>query len=295
MTPSRTIRLGYSSCPNDTLIFHALASGAIDTGGMRLRVSMADIEELNRKALRGELEMTKVSFHAFALLRDRYTLLSSGAALGRGCGPLVVSARPLTPEDLRLGASRLRIAVPGPLTTAALLIRLYAPEAGDLLPCRFDRIFDLVLDGRADAGVIIHEGRFTFEARGLRKVIDLGEWWESETGLPLPLGGIAAARSLGDARIADASRWMRASVLAGMARPPAAMEYVRSHARELDDAVIASHIDLYVNRFTVELGDEGRRAVDAMLRMIAERGIAPADRGAPPPASPDAAPPQYPG
>jgi 5,8-dihydroxy-2-naphthoate synthase len=273
--PSEQLTLGFSPCPNDTFIFSALAGGAIDTGGIRFRTVIEDVEVLNRRALHRELDVTKVSFHAFALLREHYHLLGSGAALGRGCGPLVVAREPLEPADLAAHPDRFRIAIPGELTTAALLLRLFAPGARRLVVCPFDRIFDAVRSSRADAGVIIHEGRFTYRDRGLHKVIDLGEWWETTTGLPIPLGGIIASRALGAERVRAIEGWVRRSVLEARQRPETVREFVRSHAQEMAEDVIRAHIDLYVNEFTVDLGAEGMRAVEALLRMAEERGIVP--------------------
>ena len=271
--PSGELTLGFSPCPNDTFIFSALAGGLIDTGGVRIRPVIEDVEVLNRRALHRELDVTKVSFHAFALAREHYQLLDSGAALGRGCGPLVVARRAIDPTDLAARPERFRIAIPGELTTAALLLRLFAPGARRLVVCPFDRIFDALLESRADAGVIIHEGRFTYRARGLEKVIDLGEWWEATTGLPIPLGGIIASRALGAERIREVGGWVRRSVRSARERPEAVGEFVRAHAQEMAEDVIQAHIDLYVNEFTVDLGTEGMKAVDALLRMAEERGI----------------------
>jgi len=267
------ISLGYSPCPNDTFIFCALSEGRVDTGGTRVRTVLADVEALNLAAKRRELDVTKISFHAFAHLRDRYALLSAGAALGRGCGPLLVAREPLDPSTLRGRGPGPWIAIPGELTTAALLLRLYAPGLSRFLVLPFDRIFDAVGSGRAEAGLIIHEGRFTYSTRGLVKVIDLGEWWEKETGMPLPLGGIIAARDLGPERIREIEGWVRESVRRARRRPEEAMGYVRAHAQEMEDPVIRSHIDLYVNDFTGDLGEEGRRAVEALFSMAEARGI----------------------
>ena len=265
--PAPGITLGYSPCPNDTFVFCALACGRIDTGGVQIRTVLDDIEGLNRRALAAELDVTKVSFHAWVHLQKDYALLRSGAALGRGCGPLVVSRKPLSADALAADRGRLRIAIPGELTTAALLLRLFAPGARDFLVCPFHGIFDAVLEGRADAGVIIHESRFTYAARGLSKVVDLGQWWEAGTGLPIPLGAIIARRTLGPRRIAEIESWVRASVLEARRDPAATASYVRAHSQEMDEEVLRSHIGLYVNEFTVDLGQEGERAVEALMGM----------------------------
>ncbi len=268
-----TIRLGFSPCPNDTFIFGALLAGKIATDGVRIEPVIEDVEALNRRALRGELEATKISFHAFGHIRDRYALLGAGSALGRGCGPLVVAREPMEPEALRRG--KVRIAIPGELTTAALLLRLFAPLAGDFIVCPFHEVFDAVASGRADAGAIIHEGRFTYRARGLHQVIDLGEWWEAETGLPLPLGGILARRDLGTDAIGRLGLWVRRSVESARKDPSIVWEFVRRNAQEMEESVIRAHIELYVNDWTVELGGEGRRAVAALIGEAEKKGIVP--------------------
>ena len=265
MMPERELSLGISSCPNDTFAFCALVDGRVDTGGSKIRVVMEDVEALNLRALKGELDITKLSFAAYAQFEREYALLSAGAALGRGCGPLLVT-RAKNHAELLSPTARPCIAIPGRLTTAALLFRLFAPHVDRFLVCPFDQIFDKVTSGEADGGVIIHEGRFTYAARGLRSVVDLGDWWEKETGLPIPLGAIAARRSLGEAAIRRIESWVRQSVLLARANPGSTDEYVRRYAQEMDEAVIRAHIGLYVNDFTVDLGVEGRRAVDALLK-----------------------------
>ena len=191
---TRTLTLGYSPCPNDTFIFHALVHGLVPTPGFAVRERLEDVETLNRLALEGVLDLTKVSCHALGHLRDRYALLRSGGALGRGCGPLVVAAAPTTMAELR----GRRIAIPGAMTTANLLLQLYGEGFADVVPLPFDRIMPALKAGAADAGVIIHESRFTYRAAGFHAVLDLGAWWEAETGLPIPLGGILARRDLGE-------------------------------------------------------------------------------------------------
>jgi 1,4-dihydroxy-6-naphthoate synthase len=272
------ISLGYSPCPNDTFIFCALAEGRVDTGGVPVRIVLDDIEGLNRRALEGELEATKVSFHAYGHLRREWALLRSGAALGRGCGPLVVSRRPLAAEELASDRGGLRVAIPGELTTAALLLRLFAPGLRRFVVRPFHAILDAVLDGSADAGAIIHESRFTYTGRGLRQVADLGAWWEAATGLPIPLGAIIARRDLGPERIAALEGWVRASVVEARRDPEATRAYVRAHAQEMDEAVLRAHIALYVNEFTVDLGEEGLRAVEVLLARAEEREIIPRAR-----------------
>lgn len=273
----RTLTLGYSPCPNDTFIFHALVHGVVDAGGMRFTERLEDVETLNRLAAGAELDVTKISYGAApALLRD-YVLLRSGGALGRGCGPLVVAREPLTREEL---AGR-RIAIPGRNTTANLLLRLFAPDAEPGVERVYSDIMPAVARGEVDAGLIIHESRFTYPQHGLVKVVDLGEWWEGTTGLPIPLGGIMARRALGEAAIRAIDDAVRRSVEHAFAHPEASRPYVRAHAQEMDDAVTQQHIDLYVNPFSIDVADEGERAIRALFARAAEVGIVPADHPAP--------------
>ncbi|MBI4582516.1 MAG: 1,4-dihydroxy-6-naphthoate synthase [Planctomycetes bacterium] len=263
--------VGYSPCPNDVFIFEALISGLIPSGGLRFEPVIADVEALNRRALKGELDITKISCHAYGHLRDSYALLDSGAALGRGCGPLLIARRPLERRELREGA----IAIPGALTTAALLLRLYEPAARKLEAMEFSRIIEAVASGVADAGVIIHESRFTYQRRGLVAVADLGEWWERETGRPIPLGGIIAHRRLGEAAIQRFDRLLRRSIEHARRHPEKIWPALRRHAQEMDDRVIQAHIDLYVTGYTDSLGEEGRKAVEELLRRAEEAGALP--------------------
>ncbi len=265
---SQEYSLGYSPCPNDTFIFYALVRGRLP-GAPRFREILEDIQTLNEMAGSAGLDVVKVSFHALAYLRNEYCLLHSGGALGRGCGPMVVAREALSPEEL----GGLRVAIPGALTTAALLLRLFAPEmpAPAILP--FHEIMPAVSDGRVDAGVIIHESRFTYPDYGLRQVVDLGEWWEQETGRPIPLGGIAARRKLGAGTIAAIDRALRRSVEYAHAHPEETREYVAAHAQEMEREVVESHIALYVNDFTLEYGSEGTAAIKELMRRAARAGI----------------------
>jgi 5,8-dihydroxy-2-naphthoate synthase len=268
----RSLNLGYSPCPNDTFIFYALVHGRVPLLGVQISERLADVETLNQLALAGALELTKVSYHALGHLRDHYVLLRSGGALGRGCGPLVIAPRPLVMEELR----GLRIAVPGRLTTANLLLQLYGEGFDRLVVLPFDRIMPAVLQGEADAGVIIHESRFTYRQLGLHQVLDLGAWWEADSGLPIPLGGILALRTLGPALIQSLEEALAASVAYAFAHPLEPRDYIKRHSQELADEVIASHIGLYVNDFSLDLGQEGEKAVAELLRRAEQRGIIPA-------------------
>lgn len=263
------LTLGFSTCPNDTFIFDALIHGKIDTEGLSFEVIMADVEELNRRAFLNALDVTKLSYHACARVAGRYSLLHAGSALGRGNGPLLISRRPLSPEEIISG----KIAIPGRFTTANLLFSLFYPEALQKTEMLFSDIEDALLTGEADAGVIIHENRFTYTQRGLVKIADLGERWEEKTGLPIPLGGIVAANSLPLEVRQALNRVMHRSVAFAMAHPESSAEFVKTHARELNDVVIASHISLYVNDFTLDLGDEGIRAVTRLFDEASVKGI----------------------
>ncbi|MBW6512932.1 MAG: 1,4-dihydroxy-6-naphthoate synthase [Desulfuromonadaceae bacterium] len=267
----RELTLGYSPCPNDTFIFHALTHGLVDSGDFYVRERLEDVETLNRLAIAGTLDLTKISYHAFGHLREEYCLLRSGGALGRGCGPLVIARRATTMDELR----GKRIAIPGQLTTANLLLQLYGEGFDQLLILPFDRIITAVTSGQADAGVIIHESRFTYQEHGLVAALDLGVWWEQTTGLPLPLGAILAKRSLGGALIQRVDRAIRTSIGYAYAHPHAPRSYIKRHAQELSDAVIDSHIALYVNDFSFDLGATGIVAVTELFRRAEERGIVP--------------------
>ena len=240
------LTLGFSPCPNDTFIFHALVHGLVASSCLVLAEPvLADVETLNEWAIDGRLDVTKISCHALGHVLDEYRLLRSGAALGRGCGPLLVARRKFSPAELPAR----RIAIPGRLTTAALLLKLFSPGCVDLVPMRFDRIMPAVVTGEVDGGVIIHESRFTYRQYGLQCLCDLGEWWEEESGAPIPLGCIVARRSLGTEKLVQLERAIQTSVRLAFADPAASLAYVRSHARELDEQVIHEHIALYVNAF----------------------------------------------
>jgi 1,4-dihydroxy-6-naphthoate synthase len=272
MPPSiRSICFAYSPCPNDTFGFHALARGIVRAEGFAVRPTLADVETLNQEARNGRYEMTKLSFAALGHLLDRYVLLRSGAALGRGCGPLIVARPGLDPA--RLG--EIPVAIPGDRTTAALLLGLYRGGPGRTIAMPFDRIMPAVAEGRFEAGVVIHEGRFTFGAYGLSQLVDLGRWWEAETGLPIPLGGIAVRRDLGPETAAVLEKAVRESVAHAFAHPEASADYVRAHAQEMEPDVIRRHIDLYVNDFSLDLGADGEAAVAGLFDRARAAGLLP--------------------
>jgi 1,4-dihydroxy-6-naphthoate synthase len=265
--------LAYSPCPNDTFIFTPWVEGRIaDAPPVVARYE--DIDTLNRVALAGEPDVVKISFHAYGHLRDRYILLRSGGALGRGCGPLVVSRAPFDAGDL---AGRV-VAIPGRLTTAALLVRLFAPGLADshIVVMPFHEIMPAVCRGDVDAGVIIHESRFTYQRHGLVQIVDLGEWWERETRQAIPLGGIAMRRDLGDALIRRTERTLTASVDYAHAHPEHVWPTVRRHAQEMEDDVMRQHIELYVNDFTRNCGGEGEAAIRFLLDRARTLDIVPA-------------------
>lgn len=266
------LTLGFSPCPNDTFMFYPLVHGLVDTRGLCFNERLEDVETLNRLAVKGVLDVTKVSYAALGHIREEYALLRAGSALGRGCGPLLVAKEPLDASSLQ-GKT---IAIPGRYTTAHLLLRLFNPAIENFLEMPFHEIMDAVMTGRADAGVIIHESRFTYQGFGLHQLVDLGVWWEDETGLPIPLGGIVARRSLGAETIGNIERALSAGVEYARENPGAAACYIREHAQEMSPEVCAAHIGLYVNDFSQELGDEGERAIAELLGRAEKAGIIPA-------------------
>lgn len=258
------ISIGFSPCPNDTFMFAAMVNHWIDTMGFTFDVSMEDIETLNQWADKEKLQVTKLSFHKALYLDSNYSLLQSGAALGNGCGPLLVAKTHLDDNAINAGL----IALPGQWTTANLLFTRYHPHADNKVFQRFDTIESAVVSGDAVAGVIIHENRFTYEARGLVKIQDLGEAWEQETGLPIPLGGIFASRHLDNRVRSLLEDMIRQSIEYAYRHPDQAMNYVRQYAQEMDEEVMKQHIDLYVNEFSLNLGEDGRRAVSLLKKNL---------------------------
>jgi 1,4-dihydroxy-6-naphthoate synthase len=268
----KQLSIGYSPCPNDTFIFYALTHGQIPLDQVRFNEPiLADVEQLNRWAMEGRLDVTKLSFHALGHVLDDYVMLSAGAALGRGCGPLLVSR-----DGSFVPETGSKIAIPGTYTTAALLLALYAPQFTETLVLRFDQIMEAVQNGEVDAGVIIHEGRFTYQAKGLHCVQDLGQWWEEQSGFPIPLGCIAARASLGKAQLKEIDGAIRASLRWIREHPGRGRDYIRMHAQEFEDQVLDDHIGLYVNDFSNQLGDEGLRAVQELLRRGRQQDVFPA-------------------
>lgn len=263
------LSLGFSPCPNDTFIFHAMTHGLVDMQGLTFADPfLADVETLNTWALAGRLDITKLSFHALGHVLDNYVLLDSGSALGRGCGPLLVAAQG-APLDL----SRATVAIPGRYTTAAMLLQLYAPGPVKTRVMAFEQIMPAVCSGEVEGGVIIHESRFTYQEHGLACIQDLGQWWEESTGHPIPLGGIAARRSLGPQKIKAVEKIIGDSVRYAFRHRQKSHTYIRRYAQEMADSVISSHIDLYVNAFSESLGEEGHRAVQFFLEHGRAKGL----------------------
>ncbi|MDT0268147.1 1,4-dihydroxy-6-naphthoate synthase [Streptomyces sp. DSM 44915] len=275
------LSLTYSPCPNDTFVFHAWTHGLLP-GTPEVTVDYADIDVTNGRAERGEGDLLKVSYAVLPWVLDEYELLSCGGALGRGCGPLVLTTRGGSAADL---AGR-TVAVPSERSTAYLLFRLWAAECvpggvGEVRVLPFAEIMPAVRDGRVDAGLVIHEARFTYQNYGLRQLADLGEYWESSTGHPIPLGAILGRRSLGAERLAAVSAAIRASVEHAWADPSASRQHVLAHAQELDPAVADAHIELYVNEFTADLGPVGYAAINELLGRAAKAGLVPETRTLP--------------
>ncbi len=267
------LSLGFSPCPNDCFMFDAIVHRRVDLEGLDFSVRLADVEALNEAAFAAETDVTKLSYHAYAYCSANYVLLDAGSALGRNCGPLLISKRQISKEEVAAGG--LRIAIPGKYTTANFLLGLAFPEARDKTPILFSDIEAELLKDEFDAGLIIHENRFTYEAKGLKKIIDLGEFWESETGAPIPLGGIVISRLL-PADVKDrVNRALRRSVEYAFAHREASLPFVRRHAQEMSEDVMYRHIDLYVNDYSVDLGTEGRRAVEMLFEKARTTGIIP--------------------
>jgi 1,4-dihydroxy-6-naphthoate synthase len=262
------IRLGHSPDPDDAFMFWALAEGRIDQRGFEFEHVLRDIQTLNEWALEGRLEVTALSLHSYPHVQDTYVLLPHGASMGSGYGPIVVGPRAYSPDELRT----FEIAVPGRMTTAFLVLRMFL---GDFRyrEVPFDRIVDEVKSGRADAGLLIHEGQLTFEAEGLKKSVDLGEWWLLETGLPLPLGVNVAKREVGESRLRDLSAVLRESIQAGLENRPQAMRYALQFGRGLDDELGDRFVGMYVNELTCDYGEEGRQAVQELLRRAEALGV----------------------
>ena len=267
------LTLGFSPCPNDTFIFDALVNKRIDTEGLDFDVQFGDVETLNTKAFKAELDITKLSYHAFAYMTDNYQLLHSGSALGNNCGPILIAKSEIANSKYEI--ANMKIAIPGKYTTANFLLGIAFPDAKNKTEMVFSEIENAVLEGKVDAGLIIHENRFTYQSKGLKKLIDLGEFWETKTGLPIPLGGIAIRKSLPSEVKLKVEKLIRKSIEFAFANPEASKEYVRCHSQEMEPSVIQSHINLYVNNYSVNLGVEGEKAVKELYSIARQNGTIP--------------------
>jgi 1,4-dihydroxy-6-naphthoate synthase len=265
------LTLGFSSCPNDTFIFDAMVHGRIDTEGLEFDYFLSDVEELNKKAFGGEVDITKMSVHAYAYAANNYRILDSGSALGYRNGPLIISSRIIDPSDL----ADARIAIPGKYTTANLLFSIAWPDSKNKTEFLFSDIEDALLKNKVDAGLIIHETRFSYYKRGFHKIADMGEYWEKLTGLPIPLGIIVINRKISDDVSQKVNRIIRRSLEYAYHDSFASYDFVAGNAKEMDSTVMNNHIKLYVNEFTLDLGAEGKVAINELFRIAAEKGIIP--------------------
>lgn len=267
----KKLSIGFSPCPNDTFIFDALVHNKIDCEGLSFDVNIADVEELNKRAQSGEIDITKLSFHAYAHLSDKYILLNSGSALGDNNGPILVSKLKIYPYEI----NDLLIAIPGKNTTANLLLSIAYPKATDKREMLFSDIEEAVLSERVDAGLIIHESRFTYKAKGLKKIIDLGKYWQEKTGLPIPLGGIAIKRDLPLSTLQRVDRVLHRSVEYAFQNQKESLNFIKKHAQTMSDEVIFKHIKLYVNKFTKDLGEDGKQAISTLYDKAEKTGLIP--------------------
>lgn len=265
------LRLGFSSCPNDTFVFDAIVHKKIDTESLEFEPFIADVEQLNKAAFAGRVEVSKLSFHAYAHLAARYLILEAGSALGDNNGPLLISKKSYLPNEVE----KLKIAIPGQYTTANLLLSIAFPKAKNKSEMLFSDIEQAVLSGKADAGLIIHENRFTYRQRGLQKIMDLGQYWQQTSHAPIPLGCIAIRRDLPRQTIEKVNRVLSRSVAYAFENPDSSTEYVKKYAQEMDENVMRKHIELYVNEFSRNLGKKGKQAIQALLQKAAALNVVP--------------------
>eukprot|EP01118_Nematostelium_gracile_P009609 TRINITY_DN3251_c0_g2_i2.p1 TRINITY_DN3251_c0_g2~~TRINITY_DN3251_c0_g2_i2.p1 ORF type:complete len:282 (-),score=53.22 TRINITY_DN3251_c0_g2_i2:1037-1882(-) len=269
------LSLGFSPCPNDTFIFDALIHHKIDTEGLEFDVYFDDVETLNQKALKGVLDISKLSFHAFAHVAAQYALLDSGSALGFGVGPLLICKEERFLDPSQLERSSPSIGIPGVLTTANFLLGIAYPNLQNKVLKVFSDIEESLLSGEIDLGLIIHENRFTYAEKGLSKIVDLGSFWENLTGCAIPLGGIVINRNIDPEVQHKVNRVLRKSVEYAFANPKSGINFIREHAQEMEEAVMYKHIELYVNQYSLDLGTEGRKAIDILFKMATEKGLIP--------------------
>jgi 1,4-dihydroxy-6-naphthoate synthase len=265
------LTLGFSPCPNDTFIFDAMVHGRIDTEGLEFEYFLADVEELNLKAFASEVDITKMSYHAYAYVADNYLILDSGSALGHRNGPLLISKH----NEGTSGMADKRIAIPGKYTTANLLFSIAWPEAENKIEYLFSDIDNAILNEEVDAGLIIHETRFTYKKKGLHKLADMGEYWEELTGLPIPLGAIVINKNIPEDIALKVNRIIRRSLEYAYKDSFASYDFVAGNAKEMDSTVMNNHIKLYVNEYTLDLGKKGREAIIQLFRIASEKGVIP--------------------
>ncbi len=265
------LTLGFSTCPNDTFIFDAAVHHKIDTEGIEFDIVLGDVEELNKKAFEGKIDITKLSYHAYVYAVENYVLLNSGSALGNNNGPLLISKKKIYPDEI----NDLKIAIPGKFTTANLLLGIAYPKAINKIPYVFSDIEEAILDNEVDAGLIIHENRFTYEAKGLKKIIDLGEYWENLTKMPIPLGGIVIHRKHNPTLQLKISNIIKRSIEYAYKNPASSLNYIKQYAQEMDAEVMKKHIDLYVNNYSLDLGVTGKKAVKTLYNEASKRDLIP--------------------
>ena len=265
------LTLGFSTCPNDTFMFDALVNGRIDRQGLDFEITMADILHLNHAAIAGKLDIVKVSYNTYGKIRDEYALLNAGSAMGQGCGPLLIAREAVSIAELVAGNAK--IAIPGKNTTANLLLSYFESGLGNREEMLFHEVMPAVKEGKAVAGLIIHENRFTYQDEGLVCLQDLGAYWEAKTGLPIPLGAICVRKSLGEELISKIDALLHESIAFAFAHPEISMPFVRAHAQELSESVMQQHIQLYVNDFSLDMGLQGKAAVSALLAVGEGMGL----------------------
>ena len=268
---NQKLTLGFSPCPNDTFIFDALVHQKIDTEGLDFEVYLGDVETLNNKAFNGELDITKVSYHAYGYLTEKYVLLHSGSALGKGCGPLLIT----NSENLNKPLESLKIGIPGKYTTANFLLILAHPEVTNKVEMLFSDIENAIINKEVDVGLIIHENRFTYQEKGLIKIIDLGEYWEKTTDQIIPLGGIIIKRALSNETIKKVNRILRKSIEYAFENPDSPLPYMKANSQEMEEEIMMQHVELYVNKYSIDLGLNGRAAITQMFNLAQEKGIIP--------------------
>lgn len=263
------LSLAYSPCPNDTFMFHDLAIGCLRLPGYEIEPYLHDVETLNSFALQERFDITKLSFYAYLKVREHYDILATGAALGFGCGPILIGKKAVKRSEL----ANCRIAIPGKLTTAHLLFLLWAPKVTHKLFVTYDQIFEYIVSGKADCGILIHESRFTYEQAGFQKILDLGSWWEEKTSLPVPLGCIAIHKRLPTELVKSFETLLKQSIKNSLANPETALGYIRQHAQEMDENVLLRHIETFVNQYSLDLGKEGMAAVTKLEEMALGAGV----------------------